>query len=129
MEDIRKNRLHKLREEAVAEIIRLFSSHPYRFYTVGFAGDLPSNENECYAECFGAKVIYCLERHYYQESVIVESTITKVFLDDSGIITIRTTRNDDVHLAVVENPENVLYFLLRAKPFEGILPTAKSIID
>ena len=114
LEDIRGNRLHKLRQEAVAEIVRLFRIFPRRYYQVWFIRVLHPKEEELYAEWCDVKVQYELERNEYHK-VIVESYIKKVFLDE-GIITVRTTRNDDVHLAVIENPENVLSFMKRARP-------------
>lgn len=114
MEDIRSNRLHKLRKEAVAEIVRLFQIFPRRHYKVWFGMVYPPQLEEGYAEFCDVKVQYELERNEYHK-VIVESYIKAVSLDE-GIVTVRTTRNDDVHLAVIENPENVLSFMMRAQP-------------
>lgn len=112
--DIRDNRLHKLRQEAVAEIVRLFRVFPRRYYKVWFTRVLHPKEEESYAEWCDVKVFYELERNEYHK-VMVESYVKMVFLDE-GIVTVRTTRNDDVHLAVIDNPENVLSFMMRAHP-------------
>ena len=114
LNDIRRNRLHNLRREAVAEIVSLFSAFPSRSYKVWFSSVYPPSLEEGYAEWCDVKVFYELEGNPYHK-IFVESYIKVVYLDDSGIITIRTTRNDDVHLAVVENPENVLSFMMRAR--------------
>lgn len=112
--DVRRNRLHNLRKEAVAHIVGLFAAFPKRSYRVWFSSVYPPSLAEGYAEWCDVKVLFELERTTYHK-ILVESYIKAVFLDDEGIITIRTTRNDDVHLAVVEDPENVLSFMMRAR--------------
>ena len=116
LNDVRRNSLHNLRKEAVAEIVSLFSAFPSRSYKVWFSSIYPPSLEEGYAEWCDVKVLYELERNPFHK-ILVESYIKDVYLDDSGIITVRTTRNDEVHLAVVENPENVLSYILRAEPF------------